>query len=121
MPPLLAAFLLPRAPDWFDAAVLTVAVAAAYVLLAWLFPPLQSPFVRLLARVLYRLHVYGRERVSIAGGCLIVCNHVSYVDWLVLWAASPRPLTMVLSAGHYRHRLLALVLSFVRGRTIRID
>ncbi|MDB5309908.1 MAG: aas 1 [Gemmataceae bacterium] len=121
MSPLPADFLFAGTPDWVDAVLLAVGLCAAYLLSAWVFPPLLRPLVWLLVRAMYRFGVYGRERVPAAGGCLIVCNHVSYVDWLVLWAASPRPLTVVLWEGHYRHPGLALFLSRVAGRTIRID
>ncbi|MBY0512870.1 MAG: AMP-binding protein [Gemmataceae bacterium] len=99
-------------------------VAAAVVLggagLTWLFPGLLTPLWRVLVRVLYRFRVYGREHVPASGGCLIVCNHVTYLDWLTLWAASPRPLTFVLWSTYDRHPLLALCLSWARGRAIRI-
>ena len=45
-----------------------------------------------LIRLLYRLRVFGRERVPQTGGCLIVCNHVSLIDRVILKAASPRRL-----------------------------
>src|SRR5262249_49086580 len=55
------------------------------------------------------------------GGGLIVCNHVSYVDWLLLWVACPRPVTFVLWGGYYRNPILRFFLSWVRNNTIRID
>jgi acyl-[acyl-carrier-protein]-phospholipid O-acyltransferase/long-chain-fatty-acid--[acyl-carrier-protein] ligase len=97
-----------------------VGLFVAYLTLAWLFPPLTGGSVRVLARVLYRVHVYGRERIPESGGCLIVCNHISYVDWLILKAACPRRLTFVLWAGYYRNPVLTVLLSWARGRTVRI-
>jgi acyl-[acyl-carrier-protein]-phospholipid O-acyltransferase/long-chain-fatty-acid--[acyl-carrier-protein] ligase len=55
---------------------------------------LLRPLCWLLVRVLYRFHLYGREHLPGAGGCLIVCNRVSSLDRLVLRGASPRPLTI---------------------------
>ena len=83
--------------------------------------PLLRPLVWLLARLLYRFRVHGREKIPAGGGCLMVCNHVSYVDWLVLWAAAPRTPTFVLWATLYRHPLLAFALWWVRKRTVRIE
>lgn len=37
-----------------------------------------------------RLKVYGRERVPLEGGCVLACNHFSWVDPPVLGGASPR-------------------------------
>lgn len=86
----------------------------------WLFPVLLRPFLWVLVRVLYRFTAHHRDRVPLAGGVLIVSNHVSYVDWLVLWVACPRPATFVLWEGYYRHPLLRFFLSWGRRNTVRI-
>src|SRR5919198_6173076 len=97
------------------------AAVAAYVALAWLFPGLIRPVLSLIAHALYRFRVYHPDRVPADGPVLIVCNHVTYLDWLLLWAACPRPLTFVLWSGFYRNPVLRFFLSFARGRTIPID
>ncbi len=43
-------------------------------------------------RRLYRVRVRGLEHLPHEGGALLVCNHVSYVDALLLAAVSPRPI-----------------------------
>src|SRR5262245_52326478 len=77
-------------------------VSAALLLLAglfglvWLWPAFLPRCLLLLAtHTLYRLHVLGRENLPSRGGALLVCNHVSYVDWLLVLAASPRPVRFV--------------------------
>jgi len=50
------------------------------------------PTIGGLARVASRLKVYGAERVPTAGGVVVACNHFSWLDPLVLGAASPRTL-----------------------------
>ncbi|WP_148087975.1 AMP-binding protein [Gemmata obscuriglobus] len=87
---------------------------------AWLAPALLRPFLWVLVRVLYRFTVYHRARVPRTGGVLVVSNHVSYVDWLVLWVACPRPATFVLWEGYYRHPLLRFFLSWGRHNTVRV-
>ncbi|MCL7929323.1 1-acyl-sn-glycerol-3-phosphate acyltransferase [Halomonas llamarensis] len=47
-------------------------------------------------RICYRLTVRGRHHVPITGAALMVCNHVSYMDALVLGGASPRPVRFVM-------------------------
>lgn len=44
------------------------------------------------ARLASRLKVYGRERVPLDGGLVVACNHFSWLDPVVLGAASPRTL-----------------------------
>ncbi|HEX4613823.1 MAG TPA: hypothetical protein VH092_36920, partial [Urbifossiella sp.] len=54
----------------------------------------------LVVRLLYRLRVYGRERVPRVGGCLLVANRVGPLDRLVLRAACPRRLHALPDAGY---------------------
>ena len=38
----------------------------------------------------YRLQIVGLEHVPKQGGALLVCNHLSYIDWFLVLAAQPR-------------------------------
>ena len=50
-----------------------------------------------LVRVLYRMRPHGIEQhVPDDGAALIVCNHVSYMDALILSASVPRPIRFVM-------------------------
>lgn len=51
-----------------------------------------------LAHVMYRTRTRGAEFIPETGAALLVCNHVSFVDWLMISAASPRPIRFVM---HY--------------------
>ena len=50
----------------------------------------------LVCHVLYRVTVTGREHVPKEGAGMIVCNHVSYWDALLIMGASPRPIRFVM-------------------------
>jgi acyl-[acyl-carrier-protein]-phospholipid O-acyltransferase/long-chain-fatty-acid--[acyl-carrier-protein] ligase len=54
--------------------------------------------MRLIGRIFYKVKVLGREHVP-EGGALVLCNHLSYVDAVVLQIASPRPMRFVAFAG----------------------
>jgi hypothetical protein len=72
----------------------------------------------MLIHSVYRLQKSGVERIPEEGAAVIVCNHVSFVDALVIAAACPRPIRFVMD-----HRIFRLpVLSFVfrTGRAIPI-
>ncbi|MDR7194241.1 MFS transporter [Luteimonas terrae] len=79
---------------------LALAIANGLVAL-WIFtivPEFLMRFVSmLLVRVLYRLRLRDIESsVPADGPALIVCNHVSYMDALILSAAIPRPVRFVM-------------------------
>ena len=63
----------------------------------------------LVARVLYRIRVAGLEHVPASGAALVVCNHVSFADALVLSAAVHRPMRFVMEASIFRIPVVALV------------
>lgn len=48
--------------------------------------------VRSFFRLIYRVHVKDLEKLPTEGGALLICNHVSYVDAIILTIASPRPI-----------------------------
>jgi acyl-[acyl-carrier-protein]-phospholipid O-acyltransferase / long-chain-fatty-acid--[acyl-carrier-protein] ligase len=63
---------------------------------AYILTLLPSAFVRMfllaLTNSIYRIEVRGRENFPLKGPALLVCNHVSYVDPLLLSAAVHRPI-----------------------------
>jgi acyl-[acyl-carrier-protein]-phospholipid O-acyltransferase / long-chain-fatty-acid--[acyl-carrier-protein] ligase len=79
--------------------------ATVYVL--WLLP---DSLIRLLLVVLthtlYRLDVAGRERVPARGGALLVPNHVSMADAVLLIASLDRPVRFLMFKGSYDHPLV---------------
>ncbi len=52
--------------------------------------------VWILLNLVYRLRVTGDERIPKTGAALVVCNHVSFVDALVLGGAFWRPMRFVM-------------------------
>jgi 1-acyl-sn-glycerol-3-phosphate acyltransferase len=80
--------------------LLALAIANALVAL-WIFSVVPEFLMRflswLLVRTLYRLRLHGIEKhVPDEGAALIVCNHVSYMDALILAATIPRPVRFVM-------------------------
>ena len=80
--------------------LLALAIANALVAI-WIFTIVPEFLMRflswLLVRVLYRLRPHGiEEHVPDEGPALIVCNHVSYMDALILAASIPRPVRFVM-------------------------
>jgi 1-acyl-sn-glycerol-3-phosphate acyltransferase len=83
-------------PQLFLALAIASVVVAVYIFT--IVPEFLMRFLSwLLVRVLYRLRVLGvEEYVPDEGPALIVCNHVSYMDALILAASIPRPVRFVM-------------------------
>lgn len=104
-------------PELFLVVGLMNAAVAAYVYL--LVPEFLMRFLCwLLIHTVYRLEKQGLANIPEHGPAVLVCNHVSFVDPLVILAASPRPIRFVMD-----HKIFAIpVLSFVfrTGKAIPI-
>ena len=88
-------------PQVFLAVGLANAVVAAYIFL--IVPEYLLRFVAfVLTRCIYRFHVRGEDHIPSQGAAILVCNHVSFIDAVLLMAASPRPIRFVMD-----HRIFA--------------
>jgi hypothetical protein len=74
--------------------------------------------VWLLVHSVYRLEKSGLEHIPDEGPAVIVCNHVSFVDALVIAAACRRPVRFVMDHNIFRIPVLSFV--FRTGRAIPI-
>ena len=72
----------------------------------------------LLIHTFYRVDKKGLEHIPDDGPCIIVCNHVSYVDAVVIAACVRRPIRFVMDHRIFRIPLLSFI--FRTMRTIPI-
>ena len=91
-------------PQVFLITGLLNAVVAFYIFM--LVPEYLLRFVAfMVTRCVYRFEVRGDEHIPTQGAALLVCNHVSFVDPVLLMAASPRPIRFIMD-----HRIFAMPL-----------
>ncbi len=89
-------------PEVFLVVGLLNAVVAGYIFL--LVPEYLLRFIAfILTRCIYRFKVRGDEHIPVQGAAILVCNHVSFIDAVVLMAASPRPIRFLMD-----HRIFAI-------------
>lgn len=63
-----------------------------------------------LAHVLYRLRVRGAEHLPTRGPAVLVANHVTFVDWLIIASATPRPVRFVMDVAYAHPPLVGRLL-----------
>jgi 1-acyl-sn-glycerol-3-phosphate acyltransferase len=70
------------------------------LVVGYLFVLMPEYIIRLvmlfLTRVVYRLRVKGDEHLPTDGPAIVVCNHVSFVDAVILGVCSPRPMIFLM-------------------------
>jgi 1-acyl-sn-glycerol-3-phosphate acyltransferase len=82
-------------PAVFGLLALANALVAAYIFL--LVPEYLLRFISwVLTHLVYRFRVVGDEHIPSEGAAVIVCNHVSFIDVVLLMAASPRPIRFLM-------------------------
>lgn len=92
-------------------------VVAAYIYT--LVPEFLLRFVAwVLVHTVYRVRLVHAERIPAQGAAVLVCNHVSYVDAVVIMAESPRPIRFVMDHQIFRSPLLGWL--FRQARAIPI-
>ena len=78
------------------------ALVAFYIFM--LVPEYLLRFVAwVISHFVYRFKVTGDDHIPTTGPAILVCNHVSYVDAVLLMAASPRPIYFIMD-----HRIFAV-------------
>ncbi len=104
-------------PHVFLATALLNAAVAIYIYT--LVPEFLMRFlVWLLIHSIYRLEKSGLEKIPDEGPAVLVCNHVSFVDALIIAAACRRPIRFVMDHNIFRVPVLNFV--FRTSKTIPI-
>ena len=82
-------------PEVFGATAVLNVLVVGYVF--WLMPEYIIRLVMLfVTRIVYRLRVRGDQHLPTDGAAILVCNHVSFVDAIILGVTSPRPMAFIM-------------------------
>ena len=106
---LLAATLLSKnftIPQLFLVTAILNAAVAIYIYT--LVPEFLMRFIAwLISATLYRIKTVNIERIPEQGGAVLVCNHVSFVDAVVIMGMSPRPIRFVMDHAIFKVPVLS--------------
>jgi 1-acyl-sn-glycerol-3-phosphate acyltransferase len=92
-------------PQVFLFVGLANAVVALYIFMR--VPEYLLRFIALIAsRCIYRFKVRGEDNIPAQGAAVLACNHLSLIDPLLLMAASPRPIYVVMEHRMFNRPVL---------------
>ena len=95
-------------PELFLVTAVLNALVAMYIFS--LVPEFLMRFLAwLLIHTIHRVHTVDVDRIPDEGPAVLVCNHVSYVDAIVIGAASPRPIRFVMDHRIFKMPLLGWI------------
>ena len=63
-------------------------------------------FVWTLSKTVYRVKLKGLKNLPETGGALLIPNHVTWIDGILLLLASERPIRMVVFSGNFKNKIL---------------
>jgi len=73
------------------------------------------------SKLLFRFHVTGREFIPKEGGVLIVSNHASYLDPIILGVAFPRPLYFFARSDLFHHPIFGWLIRTLHAFPVHVD
>ncbi|MFC0132049.1 glycerol acyltransferase [Massilia eurypsychrophila] len=95
-------------PQMFLATAILNALVAVYIFS--LVPEFLMRFLAwLLIHTIHRVKIVDVDRIPDEGAAVLVCNHVSYVDAIVIGAASPRPIRFVMDHNIFKMPVLGWI------------
>jgi len=101
-------------PQLFLAAALLNAAVAVYIYM--LVPEFLMRFLAwMLIHSAYRLRKIGLDNIPESGPAVLACNHVSFVDAVVVLAACPRPVRFLMDHQIFRIPVLSFVFRTARA------
>lgn len=101
-------------PQIFLLVGLANAVVAFYIFM--LVPEYLLRFIAWVAsRIVYRFKVQGDDHIPVEGAAILACNHVSFVDAVLLMAASPRPIYFVMDHRIFRIPVLGALFRLAKA------
>jgi 1-acyl-sn-glycerol-3-phosphate acyltransferase len=101
-------------PQVFLLTGLANAVVATYIFL--LMPEYLLRFIAFIAtRLIYRFKVKNDEHIPTQGAAILVCNHVSFVDAVLLMAASPRPIRFIMDHRIFQVPVLGTIFRLAKA------
>ncbi|HEY9106000.1 MAG TPA: MFS transporter [Roseateles sp.] len=101
-------------PQIFLAVGIANAVVALYIFL--IVPEYLLRFAAfVLTRLVYRFRIVNDERIPTTGPAVLVCNHVSFVDAVLLMAASPRPIRFLMDHQIFRIPVLGWMFKLAKA------
>ncbi len=93
--------------------ILLITAILNLVVSLYIFTLIPEFFMRfviwVLAGTIYRIKYEGRQNIPNNGSVILVCNHVSFIDWFIITAGCGRPVVFVMD-----HRIFKIpVVSFI--------
>lgn len=101
-------------PQVFGVTAVLNVIVVGYVF--WLMPEYIFRLIMLfVTRLVYRVKVRGEENLPTDGAAILVCNHVSFVDAIILGIISPRPMVFIMDHRIFKTPVLGWLFKMLKA------
>ncbi len=101
-------------PQVFGVTAILNVIVVGYVF--WLMPEYIFRLIMLfVTRLVYRVKVRGEEHLPTDGAAILVCNHVSFVDAVILGIVSPRPMVFIMDHRIFKTPVLGWLFRMLKA------
>lgn len=101
-------------PQVFGVTAVLNVIVVGYVF--WLMPEYIFRLIMLfVTRLVYRVKVRGEENLPTDGAAILVCNHVSFVDAIILGIISPRPMVFIMDHRIFKTPVLGWLFNMLKA------
>lgn len=101
-------------PEVFGVTAVLNVIVVGYVF--WLMPEYIFRLIMLfVTRLVYRVKVRGDENLPTDGAAILVCNHVSFVDAIILGIISPRPMVFIMDHRIFKTPVLGWLFKMLKA------
>jgi len=91
------------------------------VTIFYLFEDFCRAWFHMILRVFYRIKFSGMENFPAQGGCLLVCNHLSFADPVFIGAAFPRKIRYLAYSGLAQSKVMRAVFKLTQTLTVSTE
>lgn len=89
-------------------------IVGAYIFL--LVPEYLLRFIAwILSHFIYRFKILNAHHIPTSGAAILACNHVSYIDAILLMAASPRPIVFIMDHRIFKMPILGKLFQLAKA------
>jgi hypothetical protein len=99
--------------------ILLITAVLNLIVSAYIFALIPEFFMRfvtwVLAKTIYRISYSGQQHIPATGPAVLICNHVSFIDWFIITAACGRPVRFVMDHRIFKIPGLSLVFKLAKA------
>ena len=99
--------------------ILLITAILNLVVSLYIFTLIPEFFMRfaiwVLASTIYRVKYEGREHIPTNGSAVLVCNHISFIDWFIITAGCGRPVIFVMDHRIFKIPLVSIIFRLAKA------